>query len=544
MDVSALIDLVRDLHRAAIRVEDATLTSGHAPLPEPDRDGDGVPDDVDDCPDLADPAQRDVFAPAAVAVLDEPMVWVAIDVDGDGADDLITRTIQADGEVWGWRSMGADGTFGATTPITTLPAGVRWVKAGDLDGNATADVVIASSSGVSWYRDATEPAIPLRDRNTPALALVDIDGDADLDVVYGDPTGLGWSENLGGTFGSENVVSGANGNPTSIQADDFDLDGDQDLLVGDFHRGQVWFDNLGGGSFAQGIPVLDGGGVGSLGDVDADGDDDLLVMRPGSTLALYENVAGQFTLGVSVGDDPLTGMFADWDGDGDADVITYDYDGNGLFQSDGAGAFVEWQSVDSEGRPWVGDFDGDGDPDVFAEGTELWSENVYVAITDGDGDGVCDPSDQCEGDDAESDVDADGWCSDLDCADDDPTRYPGAPELCDRLDDACTGELPADESDADGDGFAACDDCDDADPGRHPGASGACDGVDANCDGDLDPTEDCPADAPDPAVSAEPEPEPTGCGCGSTPASGASVLAGALAAVVLRRRPVRAPTSA
>ncbi len=75
--------------------------------------------------------------------------------------------------------------------------------------------------------------------------------------------------------------------------------------------------------------------------------------------------------------------------------------------------------------------------------------------------------------------------SEVDCDDADPAIHPGAFEVCDGLDNDCSG-FADDPVDADGDFYWVCVDCDDADPAVFPGAEEVCDGVDNDCSGAAD----------------------------------------------------------
>lgn len=128
-----------------------------------------------------------------------------------------------------------------------------------------------------------------------------------------------------------------------------------------------------------------------------------------------------------------------------------------------------------------------------------------VYFTDIDGDGQGDPTlyvSTCDGPPV-------GYVlNDDDCDDGSATTYPGAPEICDGIDNNCNGLV--DEgvlltfyADSDTDGYGnpsvtmlACSapsgfvnnalDCNDADPAIHPFATEICDGIDNDCDQLID----------------------------------------------------------
>ena len=171
-----------------------------------------------------------------------------------------------------------------------------------------------------------------------------------------------------------------------------------------------------------------------------------------------------------------------------------------------------WQDVDGDGfgrganttqcEAPAGFVDNDSDCDDTNPAIRPGAEDVCNEVDD-DCDGVTDPGApvwyaDSDGDDYGNPTISEVACErpgsavldDTDCDDSNASVSPGAPEICDGLDNDCD-KATDEDFDADGDGHApigACDagdDCDDGNPNVFPGAPELCnDTVDNDCDGE------------------------------------------------------------
>ncbi|MCP4379650.1 MAG: hypothetical protein GY794_26215, partial [bacterium] len=215
------------------------------------------------------------------------------------------------------------------------------------------------------------------------VALGDIDGDGDNDLIagvagyYGEPNrvylndGAGNFTDSGQRLGDDNTLH--------VQLGDLDNDGDLDLVVNNLSSANRIYLNDGSGSFSDSGQTLAAVSNISystnLADLDGDGDLDIHISNftYNADTVYFNNGAGVFTdsgqrLG---GESTISSDIGDVDGDGDLDIVSATYSGTSRIQlNDGNGVFTDsGVNPGPSGKPnadvSLADIDGDGDLDIL-----------------------------------------------------------------------------------------------------------------------------------------------------------------------------------
>jgi len=229
------------------------------------------------------------------------------------------------------------------------------------------------------------------------IGLADIDFDGNGDVLTARDVGPGfsgeitWTERFDATNFSGQPVSFNVSPANSIAMGDMDGDGNGDMVVGRNDGFITWVERIGNNVTVGGSPPIPAlpnvtfnvGGINSLdmGDLDGDGDGDVVVARPDG-LVLWAERAGDAFTGNFVGANTTvanTIRIGNMDNDADGDVIVGRDDGFISWVERSGNSLTGINSFNAGGVNdlALGDADGDENGDIFIarpDGTVLWVE--------------------------------------------------------------------------------------------------------------------------------------------------------------------------
>ncbi len=325
------------------------------------------------------------------------------DVDRDGDLDLVAGN-------WGqtnrlYLNNGSVDPFNGVTG-TDISSDAHYttsIALGDVDGDSDLDLVAGNyyygqTSRLYLNNGSTDPFFGVSGTNissdiqpTNSLALGDVDGDSDLDLVAGNTfqanrlyLNNGTEDPFSGVTGSD--ISGDVHNTYSIALSDVDHDGDLDLVAGNYGTNRLYLNNGTSDPFYEVI----GADISSdahyttsiaLGDVDGDGDLDLLAGNLNQPNRLYLNNVSADPFNSVTGSnissdahDTISIALGDVDRDGDLDMVAGNYgEVNRLYLNNGTAApfsMATGLDISSDAHYTtsivLGDVDGDGDLDLVA----------------------------------------------------------------------------------------------------------------------------------------------------------------------------------
>jgi hypothetical protein len=316
---------------------------------------------------------------------------VALDFDKDGDGDLLTTAPGTERGIFLWENKGT-GEFVRSwvwDPADTI------LTACDMDSDGDMDILYAdrySYVEIAWIENdhglcfSGKHEVDLSFKAS-ALAAGDFDGDGDVDVIatsFSPESMTLWKNSGGGIFVRTTLYEGVVA--SSMKTADADLDGDIDVLaLGD--KGLVWWVNDGNARFS--VASVDDQYIGvsfiDVGDMDRDGDIDIVTARPDGQVAWWENNGAlRFTRHdlATFPEMVVWPSLADLDGDGFTDILCATRSRLVWLRNDGTQNFsaslLTRHAIRGSSVP-CSDLDHDGDLDVvgyLGQGVGIfWWEN-------------------------------------------------------------------------------------------------------------------------------------------------------------------------
>jgi hypothetical protein len=335
----------------------------------------------------------------------------AVDIDGDGDDDIIGAFWSADAVYW-FENFDGQGSDWIPHLVDTQD-GPRDICAADFDEDGDLDILGAIHYGnrLIWWENHdqgsswTTHIIDSYLRSCTAVRAVDMDADGDVDAlatgvnVSGDLV-VWWENNASGSSWIEHIITTDPYYPRGLHHADIDGDEDVDVAIAAWNDSEIsWWENTDGTATAWTKHSVDNNfsSAYTVHCADMDGDEDIDLLggsAQSDQFAWWENTdseGGAWTKHLidtsSASAHYITA--ADVDLDGDLDCLGASYSDNKIAWWENNGNGTSWtehvisNNCSNADMVRVGDFDGNGTLDAvgaaYGSGRVDWWEIVeYV----------------------------------------------------------------------------------------------------------------------------------------------------------------------